>query len=163
MVVWVLWHINPCWLFNTKFISMQIVLFQTIKFSISTQFNCQKCLFQAIQFSQTVLIQLIQFSISKDFAYTQFSSICTQFNSIWPVDGTLSGATTPGQSEPGSNGNKGVQCTPKHQYYWNLIIRLFSVISRTLVGGVLPLCGEDVGVIYSLSRLGNVKTAFGIK
>ena len=38
---------------------------------MSTQFNCQK-LFQAIQFIQTVMIQLIQFSISKDFVYTQF-------------------------------------------------------------------------------------------
>ena len=28
--------------------------------------------------------------------------------SIWPIDGTLSGATPPGQSGPGSNGNKGV-------------------------------------------------------
>ena len=27
---------------------------------------------------------------------------------IWPVDGTLSGATTPGQSEPGYNGIEGV-------------------------------------------------------
>ena len=49
---------------------MQIVLFQTIQFSMSTQFNCQK-LFQAIQFIQTVLIQLIQFSISTDFVYTE--------------------------------------------------------------------------------------------
>ena len=47
---------------------MQIVLFQTIQFSMSTQFNCQKhLLFQAIQFSQT---ELIQFSISTDFDYT---------------------------------------------------------------------------------------------
>ena len=38
---------------------------------MSTQFNCQKTvLFQAIRFIQTVLIQLIQFSISKDFVYT---------------------------------------------------------------------------------------------
>ena len=28
--------------------------------------------------------------------------------SIWPIDKTLSGATNPGQSEPGSNGNEGV-------------------------------------------------------
>ena len=28
--------------------------------------------------------------------------------SIWPIERTLSGATTPGQSGPGSNGNKGV-------------------------------------------------------
>ena len=28
--------------------------------------------------------------------------------SIWPIDRTLSGATTPGQSGPGSNGNEEV-------------------------------------------------------
>ena len=32
--------------------------------------------------------------------------------------------------------------------------QLFSVISRTLVGGVLPLCREAVGVFYSPSWLG---------
>ena len=31
-----------------------------------------------------------------------------QFSSIWLKDGTLSGATIPGQSEPGSNSNEGV-------------------------------------------------------
>ena len=31
---------------------------------------------------------------------------------IWRRDGTLTGSTTPGQSEPGSNGNKGVLQTP---------------------------------------------------
>ena len=40
-------------------------------FSMCTQFNCQKVfLFQAIRFSQAVLIQLIQFSINTDFVYT---------------------------------------------------------------------------------------------
>ena len=33
-------------------------------------------------------------------------------SSIWPTDRTLSGATTPGQSELGSNGNEGVLCIP---------------------------------------------------
>ena len=46
------------------------VPFQTIQFSIKTKFKCKyglivkKILFQAIQFSQTVLTQTIQFSIS---------------------------------------------------------------------------------------------------
>ena len=31
-----------------------------------------------------------------------------QFSSIWLIDMTLSGATTPGQSEPGIDGNEGV-------------------------------------------------------
>ena len=47
------------------------VLFQTIQFSMSTQFNCQTFLFRTIQFIQAVLIQLIQFSISTYFVYTQ--------------------------------------------------------------------------------------------
>ena len=42
------------------------------------------------------------------------------------------------------------------QHYWNLTIRLFSVIARTLIGGVLPLCREAVGVFYSPSRLGYI-------
>ena len=50
--------------------------FQTIQFSINTQFKCKYSLilrtsiFGAIQFSQEILIQLIQFSISTDFVYT---------------------------------------------------------------------------------------------
>ena len=54
---------------------MKTVRFQTIQFCISTQFKCKYCLivktflFQAIQFSQAVLIQLIQFSMSTDFVY----------------------------------------------------------------------------------------------
>ena len=40
---------------------------------MSTEFNCQKTfLFQAIQFIQ-ILIQLVQFSISTDFVYTQLN------------------------------------------------------------------------------------------
>ena len=41
-------------------------------------------------------------------------------------------------------------------HHWNLMIRLFSVISRTLIrGDVLPLCREAVSVFYSLSQVGN--------
>ena len=54
-----------------------------------------------MQFSQTVLIQTIQFSISM------------QFSSIQPIDRILSGATNPGQSGPGSDGNEGVLCIPR--------------------------------------------------
>ena len=57
---------------------------------------------------KTVLFQAIQFSIS------------TQFSSIWPIDRTLSGATTPGKSWPGSDGNE-----------WVLRIRRSSNITGT--------------------------------
>ena len=88
----------------------ETVLIQTIQFIISivfvyTQLNVKSVLFQTIKFnintvwmSKTVLFQTIQFSIS------------TQFISIWPIHRTLSGATTLGQSEPGSDANEGVLC-----------------------------------------------------
>ena len=34
-------------------------------------------------------------------------------NSIWSTDRTLPGATTQGQSRPGSNSNEGVLCIPQ--------------------------------------------------
>ena len=54
-----------------------------------------------ISMSKTVLFQTIQFSI-----YTLFSY-------IWPIDRTLSDATTPGQSGPGSHDDEGVFCIPQ--------------------------------------------------
>ena len=77
--------------------------------------------------SKTILFQIIQFSIQKQFHFNQVSlayvcslnfkkvlfqaiqiSINIQFSSIWPIDRTLSGATTPGKSGLGSDGNKEV-------------------------------------------------------
>ena len=51
--------------------------------------------------SKTVLFQTIQFCISM------------QFSPIWPIDRTLSGATTPGQNGPGNDGNEWVPCIPQ--------------------------------------------------
>ena len=51
-------------------------------------------------YNKTVLFQTIQFSIS------------TQFSSVWLMDRILSCAATPGQSEPGSDGNEGVLYIP---------------------------------------------------
>ena len=75
-------------------------------------------------FSQTVLIQTIQFSISIVFVYTQLNfetvlfqaiqfSISTQFSSIRLIDRILSGVTTPGQSGTGCDGNEGVLHIPQ--------------------------------------------------
>ena len=81
-------------------------------------------LFQAIQFSQTILIQTIWLSISIVFVHTELHvktfqfkknqfSIRTQFSSIWPIDKTLSGVTNPGQSGPRSDGSDGVLRIPQ--------------------------------------------------
>ena len=53
---------------------------------------------------KTVLFQTIQFNIS---------TVWMSNSSIWAIDRTLSGATTPSQSGPGSDGNEGVLCIPQ--------------------------------------------------
>ena len=74
-VGWVLWYANICRLFNAKSIFMEIVLFQTILFSISTEFKCKYSLIvknisiSSYSVLSAVLIQLIQFSRSTDFVY----------------------------------------------------------------------------------------------
>ena len=81
----------------------------------------------------TILFLTIQLSISHLFALSLNVSL------IWPIDRTLSDATTPSQSGLGNNGKEKILLIPKKlQHYWSLTIGLFSVISRTLVGEVLP-------------------------
>ena len=112
---------------------MSKLLFQTIQFSVSTDSNLKRVLFLTIQFTiqnqfhfrefylalvrslnvKTVLFQAFQFSIS------------TLFSSIWLTDRALSG-----------DNKKNALHSPKLQHYWNLTIRLFSIIYRTLVRGV---------------------------
>ena len=105
----VLWYINHCRSFNVKSILyISTVLFQTT-FNISTQFRCKK----------TILLQTIKFGINtqfkcqRQFYFKQLQfRISTQFSLIWPIDRIHSDATTPGQSEPGNDGNEGVLCIP---------------------------------------------------
>ena len=103
-------------------------------------------LFQAIQFSQTVLIQTIQFSISIDCVYTHLNvkavlfqtiqfSISTRFSSIGPIDRALSGANTSCQSGPRIDSNEGILRIPQS-----------SIISGTSLSGCLVLYpGHSLG------------------
>ena len=125
---------------------------------MSTQF-VKTFLFQAIRFSQTILIQSIQFSINIVYVQKQLNvktvlfqviqfCISTQFRSICPIDRTLSGATSPGRVDLGAMAMKSASHSPKLQHYLNLPIRLFSVISRTIVvGGSYP--SAEVRSVYS--------------
>ena len=75
--------------------------------------------------------------INCSFQTIQFS-ISTQFSSIWFIDRTLSGATTPGQSGPGSDGNEGILRIPKS-----------SSITRALLSDCLvSYQGHSLGVSY---------------
>ena len=66
------------------------------------------------------------------------------------MEGTLAGTTTLGQSEPGSNCNKGVL----HPYFLKapeleLTIRWFSVIQDTWWGGLTP--SAEMQLAYSIA------------
>ena len=87
----------------------------------------------AVSMSKTVLFQTIQFSIS------------TQFSFISPIDKTLSGATTPGQSGPGSDGNEQILCIPQHSIITGKSPSNWLVSYPGLsFGEVWPLCKEAV-------------------
>ena len=71
-------------------------------------------------------------------------------SSIWPIDKTISGATSPVQSGPGSNGYEGVlhisqsfrtEASPSDCFV--------SYPGHSRGGGILPLCRDAVGVFYS--------------
>ena len=154
----VLWHINSCRLFNTE---SPLYIYMICKHR-STQLNSSKYFYvyvtdsikhQSFVYTQlndeTVLFLTIQFSINTQFTHT------LDVSSIWSIDRTLSGATTPGQSEPGNNGNEGVLYIPQSS---SLTIRLVIVITRVLVGGVesYPHPSRDaVRVFYCPSWMGS--------
>ena len=74
----------------------------------------------------------------KSFIYTQFK--CQ--SSIWPIDRTLSGATTPGQSGLRSNGNEGIPQIPQ-----------ISKAGASLLDGLMSYLGHSLGGRRSLTPL----------
>ena len=72
------------------------------------------------------------------------------------MDRTLSGASSPGQSWPGSNGNKEVVCILKSSSITGASPSdtLVSKTGHWLVLGGVPLHRDPVGVFYSPSWLG---------
>ena len=90
-LVW--WHINHCTLFNPKSIFIHInssISNNSVEPTYSFCLHILKC--------KSIIFQTIEYSIS------------THFSSIWLIDRTLSGATTPGQNGPGCDGNEGALC-----------------------------------------------------
>ena len=68
-------------------------------------------------------------------------------SSIWPIDRTLSRATSSGQSGPESDDNEGVRIPPKH--YWSPTIRLLNVLSGHSLVGESYLSAEMQSVHYT--------------
>ena len=69
------------------------------------------------------------------------------------MDRTLSDATSLARMDPGAMAMKGFSTFPlKLQHYWNLTIRLFSFISRTLVGGGGLTPSAEKLLVYSTAQ-----------
>ena len=135
---WLSWLIG--WLFYSISLLFSWIEFQTIQFSISLVF-----LFTQLNV-KTVLFQTIQFSIS------------THYNSIWPIDRTLSCASTPGQSGPGSDSNEQVLHIPQSSSITGTSPPdcLVSYPGHSLKREVLPLCREAISGFYSSVQMGKV-------
>ena len=73
-------------------------------------------------------------------------------SSIWLIDRSLSGATTPGQSGPGSNSNEGILCISESSSFTGATQSdcLVSYTRHSLGRGCLPPLQR-----CSISRLGN--------
>ena len=93
-----------------------------------------------VSMSKTVLIQQIQFSISM------------QFSSIWLIDKTLSGATTPSKSETGSDGNEGVLCIPQSSNITGVTWRTVKYL--IIFTNPSARAGYDTRSIFKLSLTG---------
>ena len=156
---WVLWHINYWRLFNAES-SLYIYVYYIYTWFVNTLwrlFNAKSSLYIYIyirilnihmickHFEDNILklarafffcIQLNDFKYCYIAITIKHQSFDDTICCIWPIDRTLSGATTPGRSGPGSYGN-----TPHFPNLqgWSLTIRLLNVISWTFVGkGLTP-------------------------
>ena len=81
--------------------------------------------------------------------------LCITNSSIWLIDRTLSGATTPEWTWEQWQW-RGTPHSPKFQLYWNLAIRLFSIIyqdTRWGEGRSYPSAEMQLGVFYNPSWL----------
>ena len=98
------------------FLYKLLVLFKKYQYILSTQFNCQKHFyFKQFNLLKQFLIQTTQLILSTFFKTSKIVlfliiqfCISMQLSSIWLIDRTLSGATTPGQNGPVSNSNEEV-------------------------------------------------------
>ena len=90
---------------------MELFLYSKLNCFVYTHLKVKTVLSQTIQFST-------QFKCQKQFWFqTILFSMSTQFSSIWPINRILFGATTPGQSGPGSDGNNGVLRIPQNSSF----------------------------------------------
>ena len=99
---------------------------------------------------QTVLFLTIQFGISPSFVHHLNDK---QFYLTHRYDPMRYYHSTPEWTREKWQW-RGTPHSSNLQHYWSLTIGLFNVISKTLIGGVLPFCRDAVGVFHSPNPLG---------
>ena len=77
--------------------------------------------------------------------------------SVWPINKTLSDATTPSQNEPGSNGRETVLRIQQNSRITGASPSDCLVAGHSLEERGLPLCRDAVGLFYSPRWLGKKK------
>ena len=111
--------------------------------------------FQTIQLSMSIIFVYKQLNVKTILFQTVWFSISKQFCCIWLINRTLSDAATPSQNWPWSDGNEGVLGIPQSSSIIGTSPSdCFVSYARNSLGGVLPLCREAIGVLYSPSQLG---------
>ena len=102
---------------------------------VYTQLNDKTVLFQTIQFSISHLFAL-SLNVKQFYLTHRYNNPIRWYQSRpeWQWRGTLH--------------------SQMFQNYWSLTIRLFNIISRTLVGGELAFGRDAVGIFYSPSWMG---------
>ena len=125
--VWVLWYINYSRLFNAKScLNMHIEYIYDLSAHFVDDIVKQSW---ALFCKQLNIFNYCYITVT-----IQISVICLHIVcSIWPIDRTLPGATTPG---PGQWQWRGIQHSPNLQG-WSLPIRFFNFLSKLLVRGCL--------------------------
>ena len=151
---------DPLWSGPVSFSSMSLIDFSKNytcaigsyeKKKKKKQAPLTKLLHNTYTHTHTYLLINVRIYVHMDLS--RVNIVGTQFSSIWPIDRTLSGVTTMGQGEPGSNGNEG-------------LLRIFQSSSITgtspsdclesylgySLEGFLLLCWDAVTIFYSPSR-----------
>ena len=122
--------------------------FQTIQFSISTQFKSK---YSLIVKNISISSYSVK-SISSNSNNSVQHEYAVQFYGLKPIDRALSGTTI-----PGNNSNEGVLRIPQSCSITGTSQSDYLVSYQDTHWKVLPLCRDAIGVFYSPSQLGNAK------
>ena len=130
-----------------------IILFHPIYLNTVKWFQILQCNTDNSIFAHKVF-QVLVFKTCLFNIFICLHTVKCSNNSIWPIDGTLSGSTTPGQSRHGSNVYEEVLYILKSSWFRASPSDCLVSYPGHLLRGLLTLCRDAIGIFYSPSQLG---------